>query len=40
MLQIFKRALGEEKERDENNNDQAYVFVLAVALVLPKHALY
>ena len=40
MLQIFKRALGEERERLENNNDQAYVFVLAVALVLPEHALY
>ena len=40
MLQIFKRALGEERERVENNNDQAYVFVLAVALVLPEHALY
>lgn len=38
MLQVFKRALGEE--RVENNNDQAHVFVLAVALVLPEPALY
>ena len=40
MLQIFKRALGEERATPENNTDQAYVFVLAVALVLPEHALY
>ena len=40
MLQIFKRVLGEERERVENNNDQAHVFVLAVALVLPEPALY
>lgn len=33
MLQIFKRELGEERERVENN-DQTHVFVLAVALVI------